>query len=519
MSINGLGFLLFLLCAASAYYLTPRKGRWIILLIASAVFYLSFASATVYLLLTIAVTYLFSLWLERLAAYRPDGQSREEKQLQKKTNDKRKRTVLTAALLFNFSSLVILKYSGFLAELTNRLFSVAFPIPSFLLPLGISFYVFQTSGYLIDIYRGKHGAQHNIAKYALFVCYFPQMLQGPINRYDKLEKQLFTGNDFDWSNIQYGFFRIMYGVIKKALIADPLAPIVAEIYTNFGAYPGAMAFFGAAVYCLQLYCDFSGGIDVVCGASTLFGVRMQENFSQPFFATSLSDFWRRWHMSLGEWMKDYLFYPMALSKRANKLSKLVRKYLPNDIAKRVVPCVATFVVFLAVGVWQGPGMANVAYGLWNGFWMSVGVMWVPLGAKLDAQYSYRSHKALMLAVGCLRTNLLVIIGRYFSNAKTLTSALGMLKHTFTAPGFTKLSLGLFADLGFGAAMLFGIAAALTMVLAVGIAKEKQIDVVGWICSRKWYVQFAIVFLGLMTVIFCVYANSDYVPIAYAYEQV
>lgn len=519
MSINGLTFILFLLVFVAIYYLIPRRGRWIVLLFASVVFYLSYVSAATYLLITIVMTYLFALWLEKLASYKPDAQTRQERLQQKKRNDRKKRAVLTLALLLDLSSLVVLKYSAFLVGLLNHLIPVSMPIPSFLLPLGISFYVFQTSGYLIDIYRGKHGAEHNLAKYALFVGYFPQMLQGPINRYTAMKQSLFEGSAFDWTNIQHGFFRIIYGVLKKALIADPLMPIVTEIYTNFDQYPGAVAFFGAALYCLQLYCDFSGGIDVVCGASILFGVRMQENFCQPYFATSLSDFWRRWHISLGEWMKDYLFYPLALSKRVNKLSKVLRSHLPNEIAKRLVPCIATFVVFLAVGVWQGPGLANVAYGLWNGFWMSVGVLWVPMGAKLDQRFSYRSHKAFMTVFGCLRTNLLVIIGRYFSNAATLTMALRMLRHTVAAPGFTMLNLQLFANLGFSSQMLCTLVIALAAVLAVSIAKERQVDVTDWICNQKWYIQFAIVFLSLLTIVFCVYANTDYVPIAYVYENV
>ena len=519
MSINGLGFILFLVAAVFVYYLVPCSARWIVLLIASVIFYLSYTPAAIYLLITVVATYFFALWLEKMRAYRPNAQTREEKLLQKKRNEKRKRAVLAAALVFDFSFLVVLKYFGFLTNLSNRIFSTVFPIPSFILPLGISFYVFQTAGYLIDIYRGKYGVQHNLAKYALFVCFFPQMLMGPINRYNTMVKQLFAGNDFNWSNIQHGFYRIMFGVLKKALIADPLAPIVAQIYSNYCAYPGLISFFGAAAYCLQLYCDFSGGIDVVCGASALFGVRMQENFCQPYFATSLSDFWRRWHISLGEWMKDYLFYPLALSKRMNKLAKAVRKHLPADIAKRVVPCITTFVVFLAVGIWQGPGMANVAYGIWNGFWMSVGLMWVPVGTKLDKRFSYRSHRKLMMIVGCLRTNLLVIIGRYFSNAETLTAALKMLKHTIIAPGITSFNLQIFTELGLDWQILSPLCLALTVMLVVSCAKEKQVDVTQRLCAQKWYIQFAILFIGILVLVFCVYANNDYVPIAYVYENV
>lgn len=520
MSITDLSFILFLLASVIVYYLIPRTHRWIVLLLASAIFYLSSCSITaVYLVLTVVITYAFSLWLDRLASYRPDGATREERQEQKKQNIRQKRAVLGAALLLDFSSLVVLKYAGFFSSLANAVFHANLSIPSFLLPLGISFYVFQTAGYLIDIYRGKYHAQRSLARYALFVCYFPQMIQGPINRYNAMETQLYAGNDFDWRNIQSGFYRILFGVLKKALIADPLAPIVAEIYSGYGSYPGFISFFGAALYCLQLYCDFSAGVDIVCGASRLFGIRMKENFCQPYFATSLADFWRRWHISLGEWMKDYLFFPLALSKYTSKLSKLARKFLPSEIAKRVVPCFATFVVFLAVGMWQGPGMANIAYGLWNGFWMSLAILWAPLGNKLDGHFSYRKNKRLMTVTGILRTNLLVIIGRYFSNAASLRSALGMLKHTLQAPGFSQLRPALIADLGFSPMLILQLCVAVSVLFVISVAKEKEINVVQWIFKQKWYVQFLILFIGLLLVTFCVYGNSNYTPIAYVYENV
>ena len=170
-----------------------------------------------------------------------------------------------------------------------------FHSPHFLLPLGISFYIFQTSAYLIDISRGKHRAERGFLRYALFVCYFPQLVQGPINRFADLQPQLTEGNDFSWDNIQHGFLRMLYGVLKKAMIADTLAPIVAKIYGGYAAYPGIICFLGAALYCIQLYCDFSGGIDLMMGISRLFGISMQENFCRPYFSVSLSDFWRRWH--------------------------------------------------------------------------------------------------------------------------------------------------------------------------------------------------------------------------------
>lgn len=520
MLITSPEFLLFLLISVVTYYALPQKFRWIVLLLSSVLFYCSFKAASlIYLGLTTVITYLFARWLCKLSRAEFDRTLHKDAASFKKSVVKRKRVILSVALILDFSSLVVLKYSGFFAQLSNNFLRSSFPVPSFFLPLGISFYVFQSAGYLIDVYREKYQAQKNPAKYALFICYFPQMIQGPINRYDAMEKQLYGGNPFCIKNLQKGFYCIMFGLLKKSFIADPLRPIVDEIYTNYGEYPGVIALMGAALYCLQLYCDFSGGIDMVQGASWMFGIKMHDNFMQPYFATGLADFWRRWHISLGEWMKDYLFMPLVLSKRASKINKFVRRHLSSDLSKRIVPCLGTFAVFIAVGMWQGPGMQNIAYGIWNGFWMSLGMLWTPVGSKLDKVIHYKKHKRFMLVKGILVTNLLVVIGRYFSNASSLRGAVGMLLHTVNSIGLTGLGTGVFTELGFTRGVVIGLAIFSLLLLAVSVAKENKVDVTEWICTRKWIVQYIILVVLFAVVVFGIFANKDYVPISFVYEAV
>ena len=246
---------------------------------------------------------------------------------------------------------------------------------------------------------------------------------------------------------------------------------------------------------------------------------MAENFERPYFSVSLADFWRRWHISLGEWMRDYLFYPLAFSKGFARLGRAARRVLPPELAKRAVPCAATFLVFLAVGVWQGPGWANIAYGLWNGFWMSLALLWEPLGAKLGTRARPSRRAGLLTAWGVLRTNLLVVIGRYFSRSETLHGALGMLRRTVACPAFSEIDAALFAQLGFSSGVLLRVLPMLALTLCVSIAQERGTDVAGWFCSRRWYVQYAALFLALAALVFLVYANGSYTPIAYVYENV
>ena len=370
MSINGLPFLGFLLAALTVYYLVPGRFQWMVLLAAGTWFYLSASgAAAVYLALTILLTYGAGLGMDaltqRMKAAQAGAADRRERARIKQIWVKRKRRLLIAVLCLNFLSLFVFKYAasclGGVNDLLARLNAgMRLPVPQLLLPLGISFYTFQTLGYLIDLYRGKYPPERNLLRYALFASYFPQMIQGPINRYSELQPQLTAPHRFDAACIRDGILLMMWGMLKKVFIADTLAPGVSEIYANYGVYSGAVTLLGSALYCIQLYCDFSGGVDVVRGASQLFGVEMAENFRRPYFATSLDDFWRRWHISLGEWMKDYLFYPMALSPRMTHLSKRIRGWVSPHYAKLFTPCAATLVVFLVVGVWQGPGLSNLA---------------------------------------------------------------------------------------------------------------------------------------------------------------
>ncbi len=218
-------------------------------------------------------------------------------------------------------------------------------------------------------------------------------------------------------------------------------------------------------------------------------------------------------------MKDYLFYPLAFSSFFTKLTKKARNILPNDLVKRLTPCLCTFIVFLAVGIWQGPGWANIAYGLWNGFWMSLGLLTVPLSLKWKDRFP--KNKAILVIFGVLRTNLLVIIGRYFSNAAggSLGSALGMLKHTILSPKISGVSMTLFTELGLGVGVLAKVGIALVLLFVISFLKERGVDLFDRFCKLRTPVQFLLLFAGLLVIVLGVYGNGAYTPIAYVYENV
>lgn len=522
MSINSAVFLLFLLVSVTAYYLAPKPARRWVLLAASAYFYCAYSvKAACFLLLTILFTYGAARLLSML-------HGREQLALRGGAADRAavkqrwkhyRRIVLGAALAVNFASLAVFKYLdswlgsiGLLAGLMGL--RISFRPLDLLLPLGVSFYVFQTSGYLIDAYRGKE-ASKSLPEYALFVSWFPQMVQGPINRYNKLQPQLLEGNDFRADNLKYGIQLMMWGMLKKVFIADPLAGAVEEIYGNYAQYGGAVIFLGAALYCLQLYCDFSGGTDLVRGVSGLFGVEMAENFRRPYFARSIDEFWRRWHISLGEWMKDYLFYPLALSKPINRLGRQFKKRFGNYLGKLAGSCLSTVVVFLAVGVWQGPGLSNIAYGLWNGGLISLSMLCAPALAGAKKRLGLRDGSWWFRAFQTLRTLSLVIIGRYFSRANSLRQVLGMLWRTFRHFGWSGFPAA-FGITGFGWLRL-GVAG--MVLLTVSVLQERGIPVRKTLEKQCWPVQFAVLFAEVLLLVAFVYLNTNYTAIMYVYENV
>lgn len=527
MSISSAVFLLFLAFCVAGYYLAPKKQRYLVLLGASVCFYLAYSvRAAVYLLITICITYGCGVLLGQ--SHRDEKTALAEETADKKTVKQaykhKRRVLLTSVLVLNFATLAFFKYLnswlmslGVMLSLTGVTFS--FRPLNLLIPVGISFYIFQTAGYLIDVYRGRQEPEKNVLKYALFVCYFPQMIQGPINRFNKLHVQLVQGNDFNADNLKYGIQLMIWGMLKKVFLADPLAGAVEEAYTNFTAYPGAVAFLGAALYCVQLYCDFSGGTDLVRGVSQLFGVEMSENFRRPYFARSVDEFWRRWHMSLGDWMKDYLFYPLALSGSLNRVGKTARKYLGAYIGKLTVPCVSTLIVFLVVGIWQGPGWSNIAYGLWNGGLMSLAmVCQKPFGAVRE-RLGVSDEKWWFRVFQIARTCLLVIIGRYFSRSDSLYQALRMIWRTVRYFGQGGLTLATLTCFGLTGADWIGILIAGGVLLTVSVLQEQGVRIRKSLDKMPWFIQFILLFTAVLLLVVCVYLNTDYISIAYVYENV
>lgn len=444
MTLTSLRFILFSLLVVAAYYILPKRSRWCVLLAASLVFYAMFSGwRCVYILLTAVATYLA---VRRMCAIAQAQQSylrthkqelsREARSTYKKKQVRRRRAWLIAALLFDFGLLCFFKYYNFLASSLDALFlrvglGVQVPVLSDLvIPLGISFYTFQTVGCLVDTYWQKYEPERNFGKFLLFVSFFPQLTQGPISKYEDLAPQLFRGNDFTYHNFSYGCQRMMWGYFKKMVLADRLAPYVAEITANYTAYSGPSVVLGAFLYALQIYADFSGYMDIVCGLCEILGIRLTENFNRPYFSKSVAEYWRRWHISLGVWFKEYLYYPIAVSSLARKLGKNGKKILGSHIGKLLPATFALIIVWFTTGLWHGASWAYLIWGGMNGVIIIFSMQMEPVYAACKRGLRIREDTWLWRAFQTVRTFLLVVMIKIFPEVGTLSDGWGFWKQMF-----------------------------------------------------------------------------------------
>jgi len=440
MALTSFNFLCFFLVVLILYYAVPKRFQWVLLLAASYAFYIVGGFAQVFFLMgSTLLTYLSGILMQkRRDKYKVEleankGLEKEQRQLLKKkmTADIRKIQVIT--VVAHLLILCIVKYSNFVIQNINKAINVfggegSIPGLNIIVPLGISFYTFMAMGYVIDIGRGKYEAERNIGKLALFLSFFPSVVQGPISRFDEVGKRLVAEHKLSYENLTRGAQLIMWGFFKKLVIADRIAPMVSGIFTvkMYGKLSGTSFFFGMVAYAIQIYCDFSGGIDITRGAAQMLGIELPLNFERPYFSTSVAEYWRRWHMTLGAWMREYVFYAIMLSKPISKLSKKVKEKHGQKASKYVPSIITSFIVFLLMGIWHGSNWRYVAYGLYNAALISGSVALEPVFKKMLEVLHIKSENKLWKLFQMIRTFLILSIAKLLVIAPSLKYALKIL---------------------------------------------------------------------------------------------
>ncbi|MDY3918544.1 MAG: MBOAT family O-acyltransferase [Candidatus Limivivens sp.] len=443
MTVNSLPFLIFLTVLTLVYYAVRQKDQWICLLAGSLFFcFLAGNGLLGYLLLTCASTCGAVRWMEKLDeeqkkkhALQSNGQKPEDRKREAAVLKKKKKRILVLLMIFNFGILILVKYSDFLVGNLNRMLGIlggtGLPCPDFLVPLGISYYTLQSMGYALDVYKGKVSPEKSFWKNLLFLCFFPQITQGPIGRFEDLAPQLYYGHRFFYENLAMGCRRILWGLFKKFVIADRMKPMVDTIFGHYSRYSGMTLLLGCIYMSIQMYADFSGYMDIVAGAAEILGIRLAENFRRPFFSKSLAEYWRRWHITLSGWFRDYLFYPLSISKRAVKFGKLGKKLFGIRIGRLFPAAYAMVVVWFCTGLWHDSSWRYILWGVANGV-IIIGAMCLePWFGKMKAALHIREQSRLWQVFCMLRTFLIVSLLKVFPGAGSTRRSLAVLKRIFT----------------------------------------------------------------------------------------
>ncbi len=489
-------FAIFLPVVILIYQITPQKFRWMILLAADYVFFWMISGKLIlYLLFATIMTHYIGLWLETAA--QAGGSAKQV--------TKRKRKVLAFGILVNLTILIILKYFNFFGENLSALSNMLslgweYKKIDFMVPIGISYYTLQTISYMTDVYRGTIPAEKNIVKIALYLSFFPQIMEGPISRFSETAEALWSGKRIEFENIKFGYQRIVYGLLKKIVIADRVAPVVIKVFKHYDTYDGSIVLFGAVCFTIQLYMEFSGCMDIIMGSGQIFGVTLPENFRQPFFAKDASDFWHRWHITLGTWFKDYIFYPVSLAKPVKNFAKKVKNRFGRGVSKFVAPFAALFCVWSCNGLWHGPHWTYIFYGMYYFVLIFLeNILEEPvtkLTAKLKINREGKGYRIFRL----IKLLVIVNLGEMFFRAETVGTGFAMLGRILTNFHITELgdhiySLGM--DYYDAAVALIGI----LIVLVVDILHEKNIQIrkviSGWALPARWVFWYAAIFIVII----------------------
>lgn len=509
------------------YNICNQKQRRVVLLIASYMFFWSISGKLImYLLLSTLSIHHFGLWLDSIKKERDEKLKevpKEEKKAIKEFYTKRQRKILLFAVILHIGLLVVIKYTPFFGKNINNLFKllnipIALNIPRFLMPIGISFYTLQAVSYMVDVYRDTIKADKSLLRLALYMSFFPQIMEGPIARYDETATDLYDAKKIDYKNMTFGIQRILFGCMKKVVIADRLNILIKTIFNDYAMYSGGVAFLGAIAYTIQLYMEFSGTMDIVIGSGQIFNIKIPENFRQPFFSKTISEFWQRWHITLGKWFKDYIFYPVSLSKPLKKLTSFGRKHLGNHFGPLLAGSIALFCVWICNGLWHGAGWKYIFFGMFHFTLILSGNIFEPLTKKITDILHINRQKLPFKIFQMIRTTFLVIIGELFFRAKGLKAGMEMFKNIITNFSFDFLNNGSILNLGMDKYDFIVVVITLLIIFITSVLKEKNVEIREKIASKniviRWIIYYSLI---LFIIIFGAY-GSNYVPVTPIYAE-
>lgn len=416
-----------------------------------------------------------------------------------------------------FGILLSLKYTPFFIENLNGLLwrlgiHTQFKAPSFAVPVGLSFYTLQAMSYLFDVRNEKATADRNFFRLTLWLSFFPLLLEGPIARYSPLAEKMWEVPRIKGENFQKGLWRILYGVMKKMIVADRVNAAVEVLYTDFAKYDGGMMFLAAVLFTCQEYMEFSGTIDIVIGTGECFGFVLPENFNQPFFSKTISEFWTRWHISLGAWLRDYLFYPLSMSKPLKQLTKKCRSLFGNHYGPLVTSSIALFAVWLFNGLWHGAGWRFIFFGMYHFALIVTGNFLAPPVISFCEKHHIDRKIFPYRFFQMLRTAFLVSIGEMFFRALSLKHGLQMFVRMFRNASLQSFTDGTILKIEMDIQDYIIVILAVAAVFVISLLKEKGCNVRARLYAKPVIVRALIT--GLLVTLILLFGayGVGYVPV-------
>lgn len=525
MSYQSGTFIAFSAVVLLLYYCVGKKRQLYVLALANLAFFLiSGLKYVPFILVTMLATYftgrkigkIYDSMDIQLAAC---TESSQKKLLRQKAKSEAKKYLLLG-LAVAVALLAVCKYIGFAVRNLNLVLG-AINLPQIqmfkmILPIGISFYTFMSLSYVLDVYWKRYKAEKSFLMYAVFVSYFPHVVQGPIDRFNEFKKQVENGIDFHKNNLIYGAELALWGFFKKLVVADRLALFVNEVIDNNDLYDGIYIILAFLVYSVQIYADFSGCIDIVSGVSEAFGIKLRKNFNHPYFSKTMGEFWRRWHISLQEWFKDYVYFPVSTSRFVKNGKKRLKGSRFKRAESLFASCVPIVVVWVVTGVWHGAAWKYVVWGMYHCALLVGSQVFAPVFTKLNSFFRVDTENFGWGFLCMVRTYLLCCMGRVFFRANGFMDSLFMIKKVITStnPG-ALMQTGL--SIGLDNANLFVAFVGIIAVIVIDALQEKM-KLRETLSRQNLVFRWTLVLIGLFAVIILGIYGPEYSASSFIYEQ-